>query len=321
MPCNLCGSIDVEEISRADRDNNYLRTVICRKCGLVWSDPRPDEDEIKKFYTKDYRIAYKGTYQPKLKHTYRAGKSAAQRFLFFKEIIKPGDTILDIGAGGGEFVYLLRKMGYEAFGIEPNEGYGNYAKTQLNLPVEVGFAQQADLPANHYSVVTMHHVVEHLDDPFLILSKVRESLGDGGFLVIEVPNIEGTCFAPIHRFHQAHLYSFNPETLETIGRKAGFAVHKLQVSSDGGVITAIFRKEQNAEQISGEIPGNYEKILKTLKHHTALSHYLTSNPYIRPVRRLQKSIDEALTVRKDTTGKDLLDRIVQNLQKDLSIKS
>ena len=312
VPCNLCGSVDAEEISRVDRDKNYLRTVICRKCGLAWSDPRPNEDEVKKFYTQDYRIAYKGTYQPKLKHVYRAGNGAMQRFLFLRDIINPGDSIFDIGAGAGEFVYLLRKLGYDAKGIEPNEGYGLYAKTQLNLPIEIGFAQQIDPRENRYSLVTMHHVLEHLDDPFLILTRVRELLIEPGFLVVEVPNIEGTCFAPLHRFHAAHLYSFNPETLEAIGRKAGFSVHKKQVSIDGGVITVIFRAAENCGEVDGAIPGNYEKIVKTLKRHTTRSHYLTASPYIRPIQRLRMSINERLAIRKQTSGQAVLDQIIQD---------
>lgn len=278
---------------------------------MAWSDPRPNEEEIKKFYSKDYRIAYKGTYQPKLKHIYRAGRSAAGRFLFLKNIIEPGDTILDVGAGGGEFVYLLRELGYDAQGIEPNEGYGSYARTHLNLPVEIGFIQQADLPANYYNIITLHHVLEHLDDPFLILTRIRESLREKGFLVVEVPNIEGVCFAPLHRFHTAHLYSFNPETLEAIGIKAGFNVHTKEISADGGVITVIFQKAEIEKDFSALITGNYDKIVKIIRRHTTLSHFLTTNPYIRPLRRLRMSINERLALKKDSSGKEILDSIVK----------
>ncbi len=312
----MCGSADVEEISRVDRDNNYLRTVICVKCGLAWSDPRPNEDEIKQFYTKDYRIAYKGTYQPKLKHVYRAGRGAANRLQFLQEIIKSSDKVLDVGAGGGEFVYLLRAFGFNAEGIEPNEGYGLYAKTHLNLPVKIGFIQQAELSADHFDIITLHHVLEHLDNPFSILVKIRESLREKGFLVVEVPNIEATCFAPIHRFHAAHLYNFNLETLEAIGSKAGYSVHKTRISADGGVITTIFRKAEKPEDISGEISGNYQKIVKIIERHTSLTHFLTINPYIRPIKKLQMNINEKFATKNKKSGKAVLDSIVEMLHRD-----
>ena len=310
VPCNLCGSTDVAEIGRVDRNNRPLRTVICQRCGLAWSDPRPNAEEVKKFYSEEYRILYKGAYSPKLKHVYRAGKIAVERYSFLKDVIKPDDRVLDIGAGGGEFVYLMRKLGFDARGIEPNEGYGLYAKRELELPVEVGFAQGIELPENFFHIVTLHHVMEHLDDPSLILTRIRNALCDGGLLIVEVPNIEGKCFAPSHRFHVAHLYSFNAQTLEAMGRKCGFAVHNTTVSPDGGMITTMFRKAEGAETATGALPGNCERIINTLKRHTTLSHYATLNPYVRPVRRLRMRADETLATRNLADGKAVLDHII-----------
>jgi len=292
IPCNLCGGTDVEEIGLLDRDSNYLRTVVCRNCGLAWSDPRPNEDEIRNYYSKDYRVEYKGTLTPKLKHVYRAGRVAEQRYKQVADLITPGARVLDVGAGGGEFVFLMRKRGFDASGIEPNEGYGRFAQEHLKLPITVGFAQQIEPADGKFNLVTMHHVLEHLDDPALVLGKLYESIADGGFLAIEVPNIEGTCFAPIHRFHQAHLYNFNSKTLESIGEKAGFAAHRSEMSDDGGVIRAIFKKTGVKPEPVTAIPGNCEEIVKIIRRHTPASHYLTAQPYVRPFSRLRMNLAE-----------------------------
>jgi 2-polyprenyl-3-methyl-5-hydroxy-6-metoxy-1,4-benzoquinol methylase len=309
IPCNLCGSTEVEEISLVDRDNKYLRSVICKKCGLSWSDPRPNEDEIKNYYSKDYRISYKGTYTPRLKHIYRAGRVAENRYNFIKDLIKPTDKILDVGAGGGEFVFLMRKLGFDARGVEPNEGYGTYAKEQLDLPIEIGFVQQFDLPENHYDFITLHHVFEHLDNPFGSLEKIRKALKEKGFLVIEVPNIEGTCFAPVHRFHQAHLYNFNQANLEKIGEKAGFAVYKTEISEDGGVITTIFQKAEMPKDFNAEITDNYEKVSNIIRNHTSFGHYLTANPYVRPIYKLKMNLNEKKAVQGCKNGKEVLEKM------------
>ena len=60
IPCNLCGSSDVEVLGNRDRDGRPLRTTICRTCGLVWSNPRPAEDEVRRYYSREYRLDYKG---------------------------------------------------------------------------------------------------------------------------------------------------------------------------------------------------------------------------------------------------------------------
>lgn len=309
IPCNLCGSTEVEEISLVDRDNKYLRSVICKKCGLSWSDPRLNEEEIKNYYSKDYRISYKGTYTPLLKHVYRAGRVAENRYNFIKDIIKPTDRILDVGAGGGEFVFLMRKLGFDARGVEPNEGYGNYAKEQLELPIEIGFVQQFELPNEGFNFIALHHVFEHLDNPFGSLEKIHKALKDKGFLVIEVPNIEGTCFAPIHRFHQAHLYNFNRENLEAIGKKAGFSVYKTVISDDGGVITTVFQKDKILKDFNAEIIGNYEKVSKIVRNHTNFSHYLTAHPYVRPIHKLRMNLTEKKAVQDCKNGREVLEKM------------
>jgi 2-polyprenyl-3-methyl-5-hydroxy-6-metoxy-1,4-benzoquinol methylase len=313
VPCNLCGSTEVEEIGQLDRNRKPLRTVICRRCGLVWTDPRPREEEIVSFYTEDYRLEYKGAYEPRLKHVYRAGRGAIDRYQRIKELLDGEQNILDIGAGGGEFVYVMRRLGFDARGIEPNRGYATYAKEVLGLPIEIGVAQQAEFPAESLSVITMHHIVEHLADPLTILSRVRSWLRDEGWLVIEVPNVEAVCQAPLSRFHSAHLYNFNQRTLEMMGQKAGFTVHQTTLSTDGGVITTIFRKAATPAKLTGEIPGNCERIKAILNSHTTLGHYLSPHPYIRPLRKLRQHLEETRAIKHSHDGREVLDSLVAGI--------
>lgn len=237
IPCNACGCSEVEVISLADRDGRYLRTVICRKCGLVWTDPRPSEDEIRDFYAREYRLKYKGAYQPKLKHVYRAIQVGMTRFYSLQALLSQANKILDVGSGGGEFVYLLRALGYDARGIEPNEGYALYARNELGLPIEVGFLKELNSRGEVFDLITLFHVLEHLEDPCGTLLHLRHLLGTEGRLVIEVPNIESTSQAPNHRFHFAHLYNFNSATLQAVSQLAGYEVEATLYSAGDENIT------------------------------------------------------------------------------------
>ncbi|MDQ3818303.1 MAG: class I SAM-dependent methyltransferase [Acidobacteriota bacterium] len=309
VPCNLCGSKDVAQIARLDRKRRPLRTVICKRCGLVWTDPRPVEEEIVNFYAEDYRLEYKGTYKPRLQHIYRAGRGALERYGQIKELLDPKMSVLDVGSGGGEFVYVMRRLGFDARGIEPNRGYALYAREELGLPIEIGVAQQQEFPAASFDLVTMNHILEHLTDPLSILSRVRGWLREQGWLVIEVPNVEATCQAPLSRFHTAHLYNFNRRTLETMGLKAGFNVYRTSLSSDGGVVMTIFRKAASTPNLSGEIPSNYERISETLKRHTLLGHYFSSHPYKRPLEKMRRHLEERRAIRNFQSGRDILDAL------------
>ncbi|NJN70826.1 MAG: class I SAM-dependent methyltransferase [Nitrospira sp.] len=118
-----------------------MQTVICRACGLVWSDPRPHE--ARQFYGEEYRLSYKQTYSPRPKHVLRAGKVALSRFEKVAQLLSYRKTVLDVGTGGGEFAYLLQTLGHSVSGVEPNRGYADYSIRNYGLTIQVGFIQDA----------------------------------------------------------------------------------------------------------------------------------------------------------------------------------
>lgn len=311
IPCNLCGSSDADELSLVDRDGKHLRTVICRNCGLVWTDPRPAD--IRDFYEREYRLRYKGTYRPKPKHIYRAGKVAIDRYGRIKEHISKGMSLLDVGSGGGEFIYIMRKQGCKVTGIEPNEGYARYAISEYDLDVHVGFLQDVQLEEDSRDVVTMWHVLEHTEDPASTLERICKWIRPGGILVVEVPNVEATCQAPAHRFHIAHLYNFNPETLRGMGEKAGLTAIKQDISEDGGNITAIFKKDERKTPSCGRtIQGNYDRIAGIVRGHEVARHYTSHHPYLRFIRKICRTVAEKIATANVADGKRLLDRLCGN---------
>ena len=126
--------------------------------------------------------------------------------------------------------------------------------------------------------------------------------------MIEVPNLEATCQSPGHRFHQAHLYSFNPASLRRLGEKSGFRPHRTDLSPDGGNITAIFAKE-SLGSIRTKIPGNCKRVMGIIRRHTLLRHFASSHPYARPLRRLRGRLQEKRASRRFGSGRELLDAI------------
>ncbi|MCY4596033.1 MAG: class I SAM-dependent methyltransferase [Bryobacterales bacterium] len=307
-PCNLCGTREVEEVAGLDRHGKPLQTVICRKCGLVWTDPIPSQEALRRFYSEQYRLQYKRISQPTLEHVYRAGKVAAQRFRHLKGLLKPGSVIVDVGSGGGEFVYLMRCLDFDAQGVQPLEGYARYSQEELGIEVHLGFAREIQIPPRSCHMVTLYHSLEHMASPTEVLEHVRGWLEPRGWLVIEVPNVEATCQSPGHRYHQAHIYSFNDATLRRLGEKAGFRPHRTDLSPDGGNISAVFGKESPGPIRTG-IPGNCERIMGTIQRHTLLRHFSSFHPYTRPLRRLGRRLKEKRAARRFHSGREVLDAI------------
>ncbi|MDR1296373.1 MAG: class I SAM-dependent methyltransferase [Deltaproteobacteria bacterium] len=280
--CNLCGGDAVTVLSETDRRGRSLRTVICSKCGLVYTDPLPFD--VMQYYSAEYRLDYKGAYIPKPKHVYRAGMTALDRFRKLGQgFLTSGASLLDIGSGGGEFVYLCRSLGLKAAGVEPNQGYAEYSKKELNLDIIIGRADQ-DLPQENLDAVTIWHVLEHIDDPLAVLAKLKKIIKPKGHLVIEVPNIEAVCQAPGSTFHAAHIFSFSPKTLEALAFKAGYEKVSLSVSSDGGNILLVCRPREDGGNILepdwADLAVCGFRTAERIRQRTRFS-YLVTGPWLR----------------------------------------
>ncbi len=311
MPCNLCGSQHVSVLANLSRSGKPLRSVICEKCGLVWSDPLPHDP--RSFYKDDYRVEYKGTFTPKPKHILRAGKVALSRGKMLTKYIERPKKILDVGSGGGEFAYLLKKLGHDVTGIEPNRGYAEFSQKEYDLNIQNGFIQEIQQPDGSFDLITIWHVLEHTENPTAVIEKLYGSLKPEGILVVEVPTIEATCQSPKSTFHEAHIFNFNLATLRKLGEKIGFAEIEHKFSTDGANITVFFQKKSNQpHSLSGQdlkIAGNAEKIANIVNKHTPIRHYLTLTPYLRFINKWMKAIDEYLTTSSFESGKKLLDKL------------
>lgn len=307
IPCNLCGGRAVGVLSNRSRSGKPLRTVICRSCGLVWSDPRPHD--AKQFYEEEYRLSYKNAYSPRPKHVLRAGKVALSRFEKIDRLLSEQKTVLDVGTGGGEFAYLLQSLGHRVSGVEPNRGYADYSIKEYGLAVQIGFVQDAVFPPESFDVVTIWHVLEHTEDPGAVLSLLRSWVKADGIVVVEVPNVEATCQAPSSTFHEAHLYNFNVMSLRRLARKHGLYEAWHLISRDGGNITMFFKREPPPIDPCRDpvIPGNYEWIARIVRGHTAFNRHLTPSPYVRAWQRLCRSFAERRETAGAESGRALLD--------------
>lgn len=307
LPCNLCAGCDVTVVSRRSRSGKPLRTVACKACGLVWSDPRPQE--ARRFYTEDYRLAYKGTFAPKDKHVLRAGRVALDRLEKIRPHLRGRMKVLDVGSGGGEFAYLLQSLGHEVTGVEPNRGYAGFAAARYGLDIRRGMLDEVELEAGGWDLVTVWHVLEHMEDPAAVLRKLRGALRPGAQLVVEVPNVEAVCQSPRGTFHEAHIFSFGIPTLSRLGERAGFRVERTAASRDGGNILVVFRADDQTPDLDPAIAGHHERVVRTLRKHTAWRYAFTKHPWTRLASRLGRAVEEPLALREGLKGRALLDAL------------
>jgi SAM-dependent methyltransferase len=313
-PCNLCGAADYEVVGDRDRDGLPLRTVMCRGCGLVWTNPRPPAAAMDSYYATTYRQDYMGAAAPPLRKLLRGMLGARDRRDLVRPLVAEAAaraagrpvTVLDVGCGAGELVYLLRSGGVNATGLEPGQEYAGFARDILGIPVQTATVDTALIPPASQDLVTLFHALEHVPDPRGVLSAVREWVSAGGFVVVEVPNVESTAQAPAHRFHYAHLYSFSGATLGALGEAAGLRLVSTAYTRDQGNVTCVFRRETDEPRMPRGLADRADQTRSILRRHTPLRHYLSPTPYRRVLDRIRRRWREDRLLRRHRTMDDLL---------------
>lgn len=292
-PCFLTGDASAFQVGDRDRKGKPLRTVISRKSGLVYTDPAPSSDELRHFYSKEYRLRYKSTVTPRRKHVLRSGQLALERLRLMGPYLPQHGTLLDVGCGGGELVYLAGLRGLRAWGIEPNEGFAGFALTTLEIPVECQFFEDIDLGDRELDGIALFHVLEHLEDPLRALTQLARGLRPGGKLFVEVPDVDYCGIAPQHRWHLGHLFNFNRQTLAATGILAGLGVVETIQNRSHGVLTAVFQKPgvNDPKPVFADeyLVGSFERTYRVLRNHRVAYHYASVHrPLGRVIRKAVK---------------------------------
>ena len=100
---------------------------------------------------------------------------------------------LVVGAGRGGLTCNLLLRGYSVDSIEPYKPYLDiieykFSKYAIKGNLLNGTAENVELPAEFYDFVAMIDVIEHVEDPAIVLTKLRQALVENGAIYLTVPN-------------------------------------------------------------------------------------------------------------------------------------
>ncbi len=303
--CGLCGSKKNKILNQRDSKSfENLKIAICLNCSLVQQENLPNDEELKIYYSHNYREDYKKTYTPKLKHIRRAGLAAKNRISFIKNNIKniSNMKLLDVGAGGGEFVYLASKNGFDAQGIEPNVGYSSFARDEYGVNIKT--LTLNELKADTVNIITLFHVFEHMANPQKVIEKLFYILKKDGYLLIEVPNIFQQDASPHNIFFKAHLFYYSKYTLISAASKF-FDVVQID---DKGNLKILFKKKNNSTRsinLTSKIA--LDETLNRLNQKGWLEYLTKGGGLLKPFKKIKQKYYESLI--RNLTPKQLLDSL------------
>jgi len=158
----------------------------------------------------------------------RIDSIANRRRSAFLESIRKTGTVLDVGCGSGFFLAYLRSRGWQVHGLETAVEHITFARDVLGLcNVSLGAWPPMNDTSRNFDVVSMVHLIEHMPDPIIALSAARNSLCEGGAVLLETPNIESwpaRIFGPrwVALDAPRHMVLFGPQSLACCLRAAGF---------------------------------------------------------------------------------------------------
>ena len=224
IECNFCNKNEFNFLFKGHDylsfSRNNFKVKQCKNCGIISLNPRPKD--MMPFYSK-----------------YHSGDLAKDSFSFLsKDMVKltkrskRNGKVLDIGCGKGKFLFNMKKTGWDVYGNELSSSSCEYAKNEFGLKnVFNGDLLSLDLPANFFDLITLWHVLEHLDKPHDTLNKIYKLLKENGLLIIESPNF---CSIQSRIFKDKwfsldlprHLYQFSPSTLKKCLNKSRFEIVK-----------------------------------------------------------------------------------------------
>lgn len=212
--CNLCRADDARIIYEWGKSN----VVVCRKCGLIYKNPRYPEKSAMLQYATD-KSGDDGV-----------SSTDTKRQIFNRQIrkiesmVKKG-KLLDVGCGFGNFLEIARQRGWEARGVEVSGRCCKFAREAAGLNIFQGTLKQADFSEGYFDVITMWDSFDYMYDPAGELLEIRRILRPDGLIAVRVRNAGFHIFMKrVFKNSDAiiHMYGFSSKTIRLMLEKAGF---------------------------------------------------------------------------------------------------
>lgn len=234
--CPVCGS-DKFELFLKTKDyfltNEEFTLVRCLSCSFVFTNPRPPDEELSKYYKSSDYLSHTARKRNAKDIVYQALRAVniRKKYKLVNRFAK-GKTILDIGSGTGELLAYFKKQGWNVKGIEPDRMARNFAREKHYLEIYEN-DKLSTFPDKSFDIITLWHVLEHIPDLNKTIENIREKLTEDGYCIIAVPNIESTDFKHYQDKWAAldvprHLYHFSPDTIRLLLDKHGFKIVETQ---------------------------------------------------------------------------------------------
>lgn len=211
---------DANFAGRKDPDGYHYEMIRCSKCSLLYASEIYDEEYSNKLYdesTFDYSDELEGltkSYSLALKEGLKVSLNERENFL-------------EIGCGNGFMLEEALRLGFKNVqGIEPSKEAIKFAREDIKKNILHGIFDSSKMNENHYDVVFVAMIIEHVVDANKFLSDIYRILKPGG-IVLCVCHNERHILSKILKdkhpiINDEHVAVFNKKALEIIFKKNNY---------------------------------------------------------------------------------------------------
>ncbi len=224
--CLICGSKELSYFQAHAYDAltpSFVSITECKECTFAWQYPLnlTKQQSVEFFETAyaDEGNTHSDYFIPEYK-----SEIAKLELDFVAKLPIEGRSILDIGAGAGNFAEIAAKNDWTVTAVDPALNIERLSNNPNIIAIK-GTTDQIT-KGQLFDVVTLWDVIEHVPSPQKFISNITKYIKEGGWLVIETGNyksedrISGGITSWIYQ--NDHKWYFNPSSMQKMLKKEGF---------------------------------------------------------------------------------------------------
>jgi 2-polyprenyl-3-methyl-5-hydroxy-6-metoxy-1,4-benzoquinol methylase len=202
--------------------------------GFLKTTPQPPSDKLSEYYQSEDYISHTNSKRNLFEKVYHLVRnfSLKKKLSLINSCSSEGKKLLDIGCGTGDFLETAQHNNWHVSGTEPNKQARAIANKKTNHSV-FETEELLKFKPNSFDVISLWHVLEHLQNLEDHISTFKNLLKPNGTLIIAVPNYKSYDAKHYKEFWAAydvprHLWHFNQSSISKLVSKQSFIVEKVK---------------------------------------------------------------------------------------------
>lgn len=211
-------------IAQQTRQSDNSLVFHCSKCDVAFLGRDKSSRDEKHFYNEIYPVDV----NPDNLGT--APESVDQwRLDFSLPYLAKQQAVIEVGSAAGEFLNLVKPHVTSVTGCDLNSAQCKRAEEKFGIPSYSEDVRDLDFE-NHFDVVFMFQIFEHIWTPHEFLQDIRAKVKQGGLLILDIPNLNDAMYQMYQLslirdkfyFKEQHPMNYTPAALTKVMNANGF---------------------------------------------------------------------------------------------------